>query len=275
MSKIVKTGNRIFGIDRMTPFRLVFSEANNPRAFPLLNFLDIEEAITSIGTHNFGLLLWTNDKTFVVSESAGSFRADLVNDQLGCNGLLSNVRVKGLQIVTYEDRVFLLTNDLTDPWMLHAQVFDKFRDDYSQLDMERMIVVHDRSRFRVLWFGRTIEDTTNTANRDLVLVWQYGTQGFSQITGEGSGTDPNDLRVGLWYEIDTSSQGTRNTFAGIAETGDVDRPELFLLQQRALNENLYVNKFDSATNNFNNNATGDQVINCVIETAPVQLGGGR
>ena len=54
-----------------------------------------------------------------------------------------------------------------------------------------MHVAHDRSRFRFVFFGKT------SSTYDTIQSWQYGTKGEQEISGDGSGVDPQDLSAQL------------------------------------------------------------------------------
>jgi hypothetical protein len=53
-------------------------------------------------------------------------------------------------------------------------------------------MVHDRGRYRLLFFPK---------GGDKIYCWQYAVSGSEQITGDGSGVDPQDLRVGQWTTL--------------------------------------------------------------------------
>jgi hypothetical protein len=55
-------------------------------------------------------------------------------------------------------------------------------------------VVHDRTRQRYLFFP-------NDAATSEIQVYQYGTSGEMQVSGEGVGVDPLDNRMGAWATL--------------------------------------------------------------------------
>ena len=84
-----------------------------------------------------------------------------------------------------------LVGQPADPWFINGPVLDQFRSLTSD-QLSGMFVVHDRSRFRILFFP---------ADAARVKVYQYGVLGASQIRGESSAADPLDLRQGAWWDV--------------------------------------------------------------------------
>jgi len=193
MKDVARHGPRLVGIDAENPFILLLSDVNRPEEFRIVDEIQIEQSAVRLESFPQGTLVFTTDETLVLTGDGvnSPFRVDLLNPQLGANGLKAGVKLKGGATITLrEDEVFLVdVRDVADPWFVGGAILDRFR---ALTALDDVHVVHDRDRFRAVFFFPT----------DLkAFVYQYGAAGFQQITGEGAGTDPLDLRTGVWWEM--------------------------------------------------------------------------
>lgn len=186
--------NRVFGINADNPVILHISDVNQPELFPLVNELQFDEELVALESHGLGLLLYGHDKVYLLTGNGVSttFRADLMSPQHGANTFRSVVPVKTLHMAVRESEAHLLANP-TDPWLLNGVVLDQWRDG----GFTDGFAVHDRSRFRVVFVGKS----SGSSTFDTIWTYQYGTSGQQQISGEGAGVDPQDIRAGFWHKM--------------------------------------------------------------------------
>jgi hypothetical protein len=195
MSQCIVYQNRVIGVDAGNKITLHFSDVGNPEAFRIVDQLTLEDEVVTLANHALGALIYTTDKVFLLSGDGvtSAFRVDEVTNQVGANGSRSVTRIKGVNFSVRESEAFIMA-DPSDPWFINPQVLDKFRA-LSNAQLANAHVIHDRGRQRVIVFAKT------TSTYDKALVWQYGTGMTSQITGDGAGVDPLDIRQGGWFEM--------------------------------------------------------------------------
>ena len=189
--------NRIWGISADNPGTLVPSNINGHDGYPIVDQVTYEDELIAVRPHALGLLVYANDRIYLqtgLGTIDDPVRAVEATSQSGTNGRRTAVRAKGLNVTVREFEAFLIS-DPFDPWQLNFPVLDSFKG----LDPERLRDMHvtlDRSRLRICFFGK------RSANFDFAKSYQYGTSGQFQVTGDGPGVDPQDLRQGTWRDID-------------------------------------------------------------------------
>lgn len=212
---VAYANNRLFGVDADNPIIIHVGEVNGPEQFRLIDQLSVDEEIVSLEPHGLGITMFGRDFTFVLTGDGVSrpFRVDLVNTELGANSFRQTTMMRGLNVVQREYEVFLV-GDPRDSWFLNGPVYDRFQS-LSASAIRDGFFIHDRSRFRmVFFFGSQIH------------VYQYGTTGYQEITGEGAGTDPLDLRIGGWSTLSLPPTVVPNCAALVER--NAERPELWI-----------------------------------------------
>lgn len=252
--------NRVVGIDADTPQVLWISDVNLPEQFRIVDQLQLDDELVALETHALGLLVYATDRVYLMTGDGvlTPFRVDLANDQLGTNGRRTVMRAKGVHVIQREDEVFLVSNP-ADPWFLNGPVLDQFQA-LSNADLADAHWQHDRSRFRFVAFAKA------GATYDTALVYQYGTLGMMEISGEGGGTDPQDIRQGTWWTLSLPSNVDPRCSAMVERTAD--RPELWVGGGDGY---VYWLQDPSATSYAD--GVGTEAIAAVLETHAVPLGG--
>lgn len=196
MVDTVKHQNRIVGISAEDEFTLIITEANLPEAARIVDQIQLEERLRHLEGHSLGTLIYGQDKLFLLTGDGSSraFRVDEVNPELGTDGRRTVVRQKGINITAREGELYGISHP-SDPWLINSPVLDQWRD---IADREDSFFIHDRGRFRIVAFGKS----SSGGAYDTVWVLQYGTRAQQQITGEGSGVDPLDVRNGVWWKLE-------------------------------------------------------------------------
>lgn len=264
----VDHNGRIYAIDAASPQNLKISRPNQPEAFPDLNTFSFEEDLVAVETHALGVMVYSTDKLFLMTGNGGTvpFKPELVNTQVGTNGFRSVARVKGVNVTLRESELFVLSNP-SDEWFINGPVLDQFQAvQKSPGELTTATVLHDRSRFRVIVFPEEPEK---------IFVYQYGALGFQQITGEGPGTDPQDLRTGAWYTIQLpealvhGSPGVVMKSAAMMER-TADLPELWV----GCTDGYVYYVQDPATTDYAKQELTPVYVEADFETVAVPLGGG-
>jgi hypothetical protein len=193
MRDVTVYGNRVFGIDGDNPCILHIGEVGQPEAFRLVDQLTFEEELVALREHGLGLLLYGRDRMMILLGDGVTypFRAEELNHEIGADTPQSVCRAKGIHLSIHEKRVYQVVDPI-DPWFISGPRHDVFE----ALAANTLIILHDRPRMRILFFIR---------GTNVVHVFQYGTLGFQEITGDGPGTDPLDLRVGAWWTLELPS----------------------------------------------------------------------
>jgi hypothetical protein len=210
---------RIFGINADNNTQIHWSEPGEPEKFPVINTAFLEENLVAIRAHALGVpLLYGTDAVFALEGDGTNvpYTARVVNTNIGANGTNAVIKIKDINLTVRESEVFLVSNP-GDEWLISGAVFDQFRA-LTQSTLDEMFVVHDRGRFRVLFFG--LGDTTP-------LVYQYGITGAQQVTGDGRGISPQDLRMGAWFSLALPSAYAPQC-AEVVEIDDDERPFVFV-----------------------------------------------
>ena len=223
MADCVAFESRIFGIRAEDRLTLLVSNPNEPEQYPILNQIQLDERLTALKIHAFGLLVYGTDNTFLLSGAGTTdspFLLSQINTQLGANGFRSVEIIKSLNIAVREREVFLVDQP-ADSWYINGSVQDQWDTELTTSSLPNLFVIHDRSRFRALFFG-----VNSTTEHRAIWVYQYGSQAFQQITGEGRGTDPQDVRVGAWYRLEIPTDIT--PLCGVMGESSSDVPELWV-----------------------------------------------
>jgi hypothetical protein len=178
------------------------------------------------------------------------FRVDNLNPELGANNHRCIVDVLGQNIVLRDEEV-LHVADPRDYWQINQGILDQFKAaNASQL--AAAFLAHDRDRFRVLFFIGSA-----------IWVYQYGTLGTQEITGDGPGVTPKDLRIGAWYTL--TLPVTPTCAALVYESAG--KPELWF----GASDGFIYQLQDVATTSYANGA-GTAAIAASVETHAVPLG---
>lgn len=242
----------IFGVLASDRNTIVWSEANEPEYWPTVNSRTFHTQITALSPILGGLLIFGTDWMVAVTGGEGGSRSIVfneVNPELGCVNARSVQRVKQAIMLVYEDGPYLTTNG-QDSWYLGSQIRDQI--DAARANIPSSFLIHDRTRFRVLWFlGST------------VFAYNYGNIGTGQVSPEGQGVDSLDLRVGKWSKISFPAAQVTNCTAIVETTAD--DPEVWLGADNGI---VYV--FDSNQKNW---AVGSssEAISSILETTYEKL----
>jgi hypothetical protein len=216
MVAVATHGNRIWGVDARNSNVMWISDVNSPEMWKLVDQLALEDEGVALRGHPAGLMAYSTDKTYLITGDGVTtpIHSDLIGPQLGANGFRSVEGAKALHIVAREAEIFGVVNP-ADPWLMNAEVLNDFKA-FTSTDLEDAFIIHDRSRFRILFF---------VSASDTVWVYQYGVSGKAQIAADGS-VDPLDLRVGSWHKL-VLPAGIDVLCAASVER-DADLPELWV-----------------------------------------------
>src|SRR3990167_1289140 len=206
----------IFGVladDRKT---VMWTEANEPEYWPTLNtrtfHTEVSAGIPTLG----GSIIFGSDWMVQVTGGEGGSRTLQFNEgnpELGCVGPRAVCRAKQATFLIHDDGPHLTTSGVDD-WYLGTPIRDQI-DDLDASSFASSILVYQRERYRVLWF---VDGE--------VFVYNFGNQGTGQVSPEGVGVDPLDLRLGKWTRMELPDDYSV-TSAAIVETA-ADTPELWL-----------------------------------------------
>lgn len=261
MRDVIVHESRIIGIDADNPFILLVSDVNLPESFPLVNEIQIENELIALEEHALGTMAYGSDRAYLITGDGVNrpIRVDLANRQLGANSPEAVAGVKGTNVVFRENELFVVANP-TDPWWISGPIHDQL---LALTDFQSVHLIHDRARFRVILFSAL-------SPSEGIFVYQYGHSGFQQVTGDGSGTDPQDLRVGTWWKMTLPTAVAPACSEIVERTAEL--PELWIGGADG-----YVYWFDPSATTFAN-ALSTAAISQSLETAAIPLGldkGGR
>lgn len=214
--------NRIIGIDADDRFRVHIGDLNNPEAARLIDELVLEENLIALEPHANGLLFYSTDSTFImVGDGVNSpFVVERVSSHLGANSYRMVCTIKNIHMVQHEAEVFFVA-DPSDPWLINKHRLDHFRDDVTPATRSDGFMVHDRSRNRIVFFNKGGGGTYNQLD-----VWQYGTSGQEEVSGDGAGVDPQDVRIGGWFSLTLPTNVNPKCAIMIERTADL--PECWI-----------------------------------------------
>jgi len=209
--------NRVFAIDADNRFVLHISDVNGPEQFRIVDQIQVEEELTAVASHAFGVMVYATDKVFLLTgDGAGApIRLDLVNTQLGTNSFTSLAALKGTNFVIREYEAFLVANP-SDAWWVSGPVHNLFR---SFSDLSAFHIVHDRLRFRIVIFN-TLQPS------EQILVYQYAVTGRLEVSSFGSGIDPQDVREAAWWSLSLPAGIDPQCSEMVERSADV--PELWI-----------------------------------------------
>ena len=206
----------IFGVLASDQNTIIYSETNEPEYFPSQNSRTFNTAIKAAIPVLGGLVICGSDWLVAVTGGEGGSRTlqfNEVNPELGCVGFRAISRAKQAILMVHDDGPHMTTNG-SDDWYLGSQIRDII-DDLDHSTFADSFLIYDRTRYRVLWFVD-----------DQCLVYSYGNQGIGDISEEGSGVDPLDLRRGKWSKLVLPSDYTITCGAVIETT--IDTPEVWI-----------------------------------------------
>lgn len=252
---------RVVGIVADNRNTLVLGDVNQPEAFRIVEQITLEEELVALETHALGTIIYGTDKIFLMT--GDGVRSPIFIEEatadVGANGFRSVTRVKGLNMVVREQQIFLVGHP-NDPWYLSAAIQSDLLANITNATLADAHIIHDRSRFRIVFFFKG-----SSGNYDQIHIYQYGVTGQSQVTGDGSGVDPLDIRNGVWFTMSLPS-GVQPQSSAIVET-TADQPELwvggadgFVYQLQDTSKTSYANGVLTAA------------VNATFTTASVPLG---
>jgi hypothetical protein len=247
--------NRVFGINAEDQTVLHPSDIGIPGAFPIVQQLTFDEQLVNLESHLSGLVIYGRDKTYLLTGEGTTddpFVVYVASAQLGSNNYRSVARANRSHITIRESELYLV-EDVGDPWYIGGPIHDTIE----ALDRDTSIVLHDRHRFRILLFE---------AGASTIYSYQYGTRGVQQITGDGSGTDPLDLRIGAWSTISLPTNYSGVYCAAIVER-EAEVPEVWI---GCGNNRIY--KLQDETTNTWKLSSGTENVEAILETHAVPIG---
>ncbi len=245
----------IFGVLASDRNTIVWTEANEPEYWPTANARTFNTEITALSPILGGLLVFGSDWMVAVTGGEGGSRSiqfQEVNPELGCIGPRAVCRTKQSIMLIHDDGPHLTTNG-QDDWYLGTPIRDQI--DPALGLIPGTFVAHDLSRYRVFWFF--------TFNTTAALVYNYGNLGTGQISPEGVGVDPLDLRQGKWSRIDFPAGVVVRCVAVVETSADI--PEIWI---GAANGIVY--RFTTDTANFSLGST-PTAISSTVETTYEKL----
>lgn len=244
--------NRIFGISGDDPTIILVGDVDSPEVFRIVDQLSVDEELVGLRSHPLGLILYGRQRCLLLSGDGvqQAFRVDNLNPELGANNHRCIVDVLGQNVVLRDEEV-LHVADPRDAWQINQGVLDQFKA-ASASQLSNAFLAHDRDRFRVLFFIGSA-----------IWVYQYATLGTQEITGDGPGVTPKDLRIGAWYTITLPI--TPTCAALVYESAG--KPELWI---GASDGHIYQLQ-DVATTAYANGASS-AAIAATLTTHPIPLG---
>jgi len=245
--------NRIFGISGDDPSIILISDVSAPEQFRIVDQLSVDEELVSLRSHPLGgLILYGRERTLLLSGNGVDtpFRVDSLNTELGANSFQAVSSALGIHLVLRAEE-FYLVEDPRQPWLINGAVLDQFAA-VSSANLAAAFIVHDRARYRlILFLGSAI------------WVYQYATTGTQEITKEGQGSSPKDLRIGAWFTL--SLPVTVTSACAVSESAN--KPEVWV---GASDGHVYQLQ-DSSVLSYANGAS-TAAIDADFETHAVPLG---
>jgi hypothetical protein len=257
LASLEKHGSRFWGVDKRNQNIIWISDVNDPEKWKLVDQIALEESVIKLKSHPAGLMAYSTDKTFILTGDGVTtvIRADEVGPELGTNGERSVTQAKALHFTAREAELFEVVNP-ADPWLFNGPVLDQFRA-MTSTDLADAFMIHDRSRFRVLFFR---------SSNDTVWSYQYATAGGQSIGTDGS-IDPLDLRNGNWSKI-VLPASVDPLCAELMED-DGDDPQLWI---GGADDSVYFLQ-DASTTDYAT-ASGSAAVNAYVEWHAVPMGYG-
>ena len=197
MRHVVLHENRIFGISGDDSTIILVSDVNAPEQFRLIDQITVDEELVALRSHPLGLILYGRDRALILLGNGVTtpFRVENLNSEFGLNSPRAITDVLGLHVTLSGSEAYLVS-DPREPWQLNQAVLDSFTA-ASPAQLDAAFLVHDRSRYRVLFY--------------IGSAWysyQYATVGTQTITGEGPGVGPKDVRLGAWFTLSVPNTPT-------------------------------------------------------------------
>lgn len=253
--------NRIIGIDADDRFRVKIGEIDSPEAARIIDQLVFDESLVALESHGFGLMLYSTDSAYLMTGDGFQVPFDVqrVSSQFGANSFRMIASVKLSHMVQHEDQVYMVLNP-ADPWLANKSRLEHFRDDVTASTRSDGYAIHDRSRYRVLFFNKGSGGSYNQID-----VWQYGTSATESVTGEGGGVDPQDIRLGGWHTLVLPTNVNPRCAVMVERTADL--PELWV----GGNDGYVYWLQDPAKTTYANGAS-TAAIDASLETQAVPLG---
>jgi hypothetical protein len=252
MRAVVVHDNRIFGISGDDASILLVSDVASPEQFRLIDQLTVDEELVGLRSHPLGLVLYGKERALLLTGDGvnAPFRVDNLNSELGANNPQCIVDVLGMNIVLRNAELYHVA-DPRDSWLLNGSVLDQFLA-ASSSQLAAAWLTHDAARFRVLcWINSAI------------WYWQYGTIGTQEVTGDGPGISPKDLRLGTWGTITLPVTATCSELC----EESANKPEVWF---GASDGHVYQLQDTSVTNYANGASTA--AVDADITTQPIPLG---
>lgn len=191
------------GIDELNRFRLNFSAqagaTTGTDQWPVNSFLVFDAELKTVVRLLDVLLVFAADRIYRIDggdTGFNSINALETSPDIGCVGRRAATKVKNNVIFWYDDGPYVSSQGGVNPWYVGGPIRDQI-DDLSPTTFSDIHVVHDRTRYRILFF---IQSTSGGAY-DTIFVMSYGDQGRGVVSPEGQGVDPLDPRVAKWTKI--------------------------------------------------------------------------
>lgn len=189
---------RVFAIHATRRNELWVSDIAEPELFPLVNIITLNDDLTALELHSNGLLLFSSDRTYAITGDGVTtpISITLVNPSVGCNGWRAVARVKSICVSAHENNLYLFENP-ADPWSLNQNIANVTGGN----QRNNQLVIHDPTGHRVYWFRAAYTAPNDTPPYDRCNVWEYASRAVSQVSPDGPGIDPLDLRIGFWTSM--------------------------------------------------------------------------
>lgn len=209
----------VIGIDSLNRFQVNISARDRPNAWPIKAPQVLDAKLTAIIPFVDSCILFGEDRLYQItggSQGLASLRIDEVNPEIGCVGHRAATRVKNTAAWVSEDEIYIAGQGVAFPWAISSVIRDKI-DALPKTEIQNAHCVHDKTRSRLLFFFRS----TAGGAYDTCLSYNYGQTGAGVVSREGTGIDPQDLRVGRWSELKFPSTYDVTSSAIVESAADV------------------------------------------------------
>jgi hypothetical protein len=217
MRQVVAWNGFLVGIDADVPAQANFTYKNRNEAWPISRRVLFDYTLTAIVPTVLGVFFFGKDRyTVLTGRDFGSFLFEEIGPEqsVGVSGWRAWAPFKALASGWHDVGPYVING--VNPWYMGNPIKDQIEAIDTAL-FEDLIAANDRLNFRKLYF-------TGTDHRT-VFAWGYG-RDPAQISGEGVGIDPLDLRRGAWKMLSFPESITPKCIAVVERPGD--RPELWM-----------------------------------------------
>lgn len=250
-AQVIRWRGHIFGISAANPFLLEISDFDEPESFPVLNQRTFDFDLVTLKANRRGLILCGSDKTVLVTGDEWPFSFDEIHPETGAAGARAMDTAHVTTMVLHDDGPYI--HDGVNPWYLGTLIKDIF-DDLDPAAFADAFVIHDRRRFRALYFLQS----TAGGSYDTILQWSYGMTA-GEVSVAGYGVDPTDLRIGMWTRL-SLPEAVNPQCAAMIETVK-DKPELWV----GGSDGWIYRLQDPDALNWALGSSGSEAVNCEID----------